>query len=94
MGRPRCTASLMNALYIGIDLGTSGCRAAAIDDQERPAGQFAVSMPPPNRDGASIDQDPHLWWQAVDKALRGLLDQIDCDAVRAIAVDGTSGTLC
>ncbi|MGI9434426.1 MAG: FGGY family carbohydrate kinase, partial [Geminicoccaceae bacterium] len=82
----------MNALYVGIDFGTSGCRAAAIDQGGRPAGQFAVAMPP-DRDGAAVEQDPHIWWTALQQALCGLLDNLDRDAVRSLAVDGTSGTL-
>lgn len=83
----------MSALYVGIDVGTSGCRAAAIDELGRPAGQASVSMPAPNRRGAAIDQNPAIWWDSAKSALLGLLDQIDRDAVRAMAVDGTSGTL-
>ena len=83
----------MNGLYVGIDVGTSGCRAVAIDDQGQPAGQASVPMEPPNRDGAAIDQDPAVWWSAVREALLRLLDRIDRRAVRAIAIDGTSGTL-
>jgi len=83
----------MSVLYVGIDVGTSGCRAAAIDGQRLPAGQASVPMAPPNRHGAAIDQDPAIWWEAAQKALFDLLDQIDRKAVRAIAIDGTSGTL-
>lgn len=89
----RYTASKMDGLYLGIDVGTSGCRAAAIGHDGRPSGQYAVSMPAPERDGIRIEQDPTIWWQAVREALTGLLDQLDPKAVRAIAVDGTSGTL-
>ncbi len=83
----------MDTLYLGIDVGTSGCRAAAIDDQGRPVDQVSVPMPSPKRNGALIDQEPSIWWSAVEKALLGLLDRIDRRAVGAIAVDGTSGTL-
>ncbi len=34
-----------------------------------------------------------IWWATVEQALTGLLAKLDRDAVRAIAVDGTSGTL-
>ncbi len=88
-----CTALVMGDLYVGIDLGTSGCRAAAIDDRGRPVEQAAVPMPPPRRNGVEIDQDPAIWWSAAKTALLALLDGIERPSVRAIAVDGTSGTL-
>ncbi|MGI9499378.1 MAG: FGGY-family carbohydrate kinase, partial [Geminicoccaceae bacterium] len=40
-----------------------------------------------------IDQDPAIWWMAVEQVLVDLLGRIDRASVRAIAVDGTSGTL-
>ncbi|MGH1478314.1 MAG: FGGY-family carbohydrate kinase [Geminicoccales bacterium] len=89
----RYTANKMDGLYLGIDIGTSGCRVAAIGDDAQPRGQNAVPMPAPMRNGAMIEQDPAVWWRAVSQALKGLLDKLDRRAVRAIAVDGTSGTL-
>ncbi len=50
-------------------------------------------MAAPNRRGAAIDQDPVIWWNGVEQALCHLLEQCDRNAIRAIAVDGTSGTL-
>ena len=83
----------MTSLFIGIDLGTSGCRAAAIDRDGRAIGQASTPMPPPRKDGQAIDQDPAIWWEAAKTALETLLSKLDRAAVRAIAVDGTSGTL-
>lgn len=50
-------------------------------------------MTKPRRDGPVVQQHPSLWWQAVQQALTTLFDQISASSVRAIAVDGTSGTL-
>ncbi|MGI9416317.1 MAG: FGGY-family carbohydrate kinase [Geminicoccaceae bacterium] len=83
----------MEQLFLGIDIGTSGCRAVAVDLQGRPVGQAAVAMAPPGRRGAMIEQDPAVWWGAVEQAISELLAQLDRAAIRAIAVDGTSGTL-
>lgn len=83
----------MDGLFVGIDVGTSGCRAAVIDGAGRPAGQAAMPMPPPRRDGVEADQDPAVWWTAAGQALGRLLADLDPAAIRAIAVDGTSGTL-
>lgn len=83
---------MTDALYLGIDVGTSGVRALAIDAAGRSQGSAEAPMPPPRRDGARIEQDPAIWWEAVSGLLRrlgpGLLAR-----VRRLAVDGTSGTL-
>jgi sugar (pentulose or hexulose) kinase len=83
----------MTNLFIGIDVGTTGCRAAALDEKGQVVGQISKAMPPPSKDGEAVQQDPDIWWTVTKDALSGLLDRIDRAAVRAIAVDGTSGTL-
>lgn len=80
-------------LFIGIDLGTSGCRAIAIDQQRQFVAEARTSMPEPLHEGAGFQQDPQIWWQAVGRTLRQLLEQIPLQQVAAIAVDGTSSTL-
>ncbi|THF56383.1 FGGY-family carbohydrate kinase [Ollibium composti] len=75
-------------LVIGIDVGTSGVRAVAMDAAERLAGQGACAM-----DAAGPDpRHPQTWLRAVELALTELLGTISRHAVRALAVDGTSGT--
>ena len=80
-------------LYVGIDLGTSGCRAIAINTAGGICGQAAVDLPAPQRHGAGVEQQPALWWQAVRMVLHTLLREISPHAIHAIAIDGTSGTL-
>lgn len=82
-----------SALFLGIDLGSSGCRAVAIDEAAEPVAAAAVALPLPRRGGAVSEQDPELWWRAVEDVLRALRHHIDTTAVRALAVDGTSGSL-
>lgn len=81
------------ALFVGIDVGTSGVRAVALTGAGVVAAEARVGLAPPRRDGARVTQDPALWWTAVAQALRALLTQVDRSAVVALAVDGTSGTL-
>ncbi len=80
-------------LFIGIDLGTSGCRAIAIDAQRHIQGEARTTMPDPVHTDKGYQQDPQIWWQAVGQALRQLFQQIDPQHVIAMAVDGTSSTL-
>ncbi len=81
------------SLYIGIDIGTSGVRACAIDDEGVEHGRAGCKLPQPKPQGGVISQRAELWWSAVLSTLSDLLAQLDRKRVRAIAVDGTSGTL-
>lgn len=80
-------------LFIGIDLGTSGCRAVAIDEQHLIQAEAAVDLPAPTRRDTHIEQDPELWWDAVCNCLDSLTTKINAGLVAAIAVDGTSATV-
>lgn len=81
-------------LFIGIDLGTSGCRAIAINQQGKTLAQSTQINPAVSgqQEGFS-EQDPQSWWQSVLQVLAEILEQIPADAVSAISVDGTSSTL-
>ena len=83
----------MTALFLGIDVGTSGVRACAIDGTERVVGTASVPLPAPRQDGAAIDQEPGYWWRATGDAIQALGKSVDLKDVWRIAVDGTSGTL-
>ena len=76
-------------LFLGIDVGTSGVRAIALDGDAVAAGQGAARM---DEFGAN-HRDPAVWWAATGAALSQLLSQIERERVRAICVDGTSGTV-
>src|SRR5690242_6638716 len=78
----------MVPLAVGIDIGTSGSRAVAMRPDFSITASAAMSL---ERFGAN-GRDPTVWWAAIEATLRRLLSQIDRNAVRAIAVDGTSGT--
>ncbi|OYU18935.1 MAG: carbohydrate kinase [Rhodobacteraceae bacterium PARR1] len=77
------------ALFLGLDLGTSGARAVVIgaDRQVKATAKSAMA------DHGSNPRDPAVWWAAAQTALQGALAQVDAGAVRAMAVDGTSGTM-
>jgi len=81
------------SFYIGIDLGTSGCRAIAIDENNVVCAEAETAVPLPLRKGKFIEQEPDVWWQATQRVLKDLSKKLDPSQVKAIAVDGTSGTL-
>lgn len=74
-------------LFVGIDVGTSGCRACAIDEAGAVVGSAVIAL------SEEDAEHPETWWQAVLGVLHELLSSIDSPRVAAIAVDGTSGTV-
>jgi 7-cyano-7-deazaguanine reductase len=80
-------------VYIGIDLGTSGCRVVAIDAAEKVLAQAESPLPAPLRFEGQVTQDPNEWWKAVSASLKQVLNEIDAQRVHRIGVAGTSGTL-
>jgi len=85
--------AVSDGLFVGLDVGTSGVRAVAVDASGAERARSSAPMPEPDRDGARVSQDPEVWWAAVDRVLAGLAARVPTGAVSAIAVDGTSGTL-
>ena len=77
------------SLFVGIDVGTSGARAVAIDADARVVGQAAAAMSTFGQD----HREPEIWWAAVCHALGGLATKVPSTAIQALAVDGTSGTM-
>jgi sugar (pentulose or hexulose) kinase len=78
----------MRARAIGIDVGTSGVRAAALADDCGIQGSASVAM------SAFGDATaPATWWDCVRAVISELGSSCDLSHVRALAVDGTSGTM-
>jgi sugar (pentulose or hexulose) kinase len=72
---------------IGIDVGTSGVRAVL-------AGSGGLQLATASAPLAQAEsRDPAAWWQAVEHALAALAASSDLSGLRAMAVDGTSGTV-
>ena len=76
-------------LALGIDVGTSGVRAVAIDTSAREVAKADTAM----AEAGPNPRDPAVWWAATEKTLKKLLTSLDGGRIAAIAVDGTSGTL-
>ncbi|MGE0281905.1 MAG: FGGY-family carbohydrate kinase [Rhizobiaceae bacterium] len=77
------------ALVLGIDIGTSGARVVAMDANANIVAQSATRLSSFGDD----HRNPNIWWSAVQASLHDCLGEIDARKVRAIAVDGTSGTV-
>ncbi|WP_447864171.1 xylulokinase [Kluyvera sichuanensis] len=75
-------------MYIGIDLGTSGVKAILLDEQgtvlASQTEKLTVSRPHP----LWSEQDPEQWWQATDRAMKGLGQQHSMQGVKALGIAG------
>ncbi len=90
---PPAPVPRQDGLYIGVDLGTTGCRAIAVDKDGAIQAEASAPIVAPQRNDDEVTQDPTIWWKAVSGCLQHLLKQIDPARVQALAVDGTSGTV-
>ncbi|MYB15726.1 MAG: xylulokinase [Chloroflexi bacterium] len=75
-------------MYLGIDVGTQGSRAIAIDESgtilASGSGEHALSTPRPGW----TEQDPEEWWRAVKLAVAELGGKIDLREVRGVGLTG------
>lgn len=76
-------------LFIGIDLGTSGCRAIAIDKNGTIKAEAKIHYADKNHQ----QQTPNDWWQATQSVLQTIISKVNRQHIQAISVDGTSGTV-
>ncbi len=86
----------MQACFLGIDFGTSGCRACVVDSAGDVGAEYALALPAPWRDGCEVFQDPALWWHGLEQLLDGLLSELSSEqrtTLQALSIDGTSGTV-
>jgi sugar (pentulose or hexulose) kinase len=79
--------------FIGIDVGTSACRACAVDVHGAVLAETRTPLPAPNDDAPRVEQDAELWWLALSETLDQLCARIETGSVRRLALDGTSATL-
>ncbi len=76
------------AISIGIDVGTSGVRASALDAEGVSRARGSVRYHTLGLDPRA----PETWWAAVEVVISDLRRAADLKGVQAVSVDGTSGT--
>ena len=82
-------------LAVGLDMGTGGARAVAMDLRGRLVSDGRAELPPDatHVEGSNVEQDPHAWTEVAQSALRQLTDGLGSDGkIVGVAVDATSGT--
>lgn len=82
----------MDAVWVGVDLGTQSVRALAVSPTGAVLGA-GTSKLVGRRDGPRHEQDPELWWTSVRSACIAALADVDRACVAGVAVDATSGTV-
>ncbi|KAA6184366.1 FGGY-family carbohydrate kinase [Thiohalocapsa marina] len=82
------------AFSIGIDLGTSGCRAVVLDAAGNRLGAARVPLAAPvRRQDGGVEQDPHLWLEATLQVLQQVAPHTHGLGPGRLCVDATSATL-
>ena len=76
------------ASLIGIDLGTTGCKAVVYDERGIALGESYLEYGLITLSATMVEQDPHAWWDLTLQAVNAALDAAAADrsAVVGIAV--------
>ena len=80
-------------MYLGIDFGTSGCRASVIDQQQQLIAEASQPLAPADNDHGRLQQSAAVWLQGLARLLAELSTQLELTEIRRLAIDGTSGTI-
>jgi xylulokinase len=78
------------ASFLGIDIGTSGAKAIAINDVGRVLASAYAAYPLQTPRPGWMEQDPDEWWSALTGAVREVIERLPGGA-RSVAVLGLSG---
>ena len=82
----------MAEYLLGIDIGTSSCKAAVFDPEGQVIAQGGSAYPVSYPRKGWAEQDPRDWWDGVCRAVRGMIsgNGIDPSQIAGIGVDGQS----
>lgn len=85
----------MTQVYMGIDLGTGGCRVGLFDDRGRPFAFHNTPVTAIHPHPSWVEQDVDEWWRALVASTRAALTRsgIDPAQIAGIGFDATSATL-
>jgi xylulokinase len=76
---------------LGIDIGSSGCKAAAFDNNGNILGKSIVEYWP-ETEGVYSEINPEIFWQSVVKAVRNVSAKAGKDIIEALAVSSQGET--
>jgi xylulokinase len=82
----------MTTYLLGIDVGTTGCKALLIDAEGRLKGSATTEYPMSTPQPLWAEQDPEHWWQAARRSIGRVLEQAHATAAD-IAGIGLTGQM-
>lgn len=85
--------SSSSPLLIGIDVGTTGTKAAVLDDTGRVLARAYRGYEVRRRAGQVAEQDAAEWWDAVVTVVRRCVAEVDARRVASLAVSYQGGSL-
>ena len=82
---------MLEPALIGLDLGTSSCKAVAFTTDGRRLAESRVAYPT-RGSGIAAEQQPEFWVSAALDCLAGIARQVEPESVVAIGLSGQIGT--
>ncbi|MCL4248745.1 MAG: FGGY-family carbohydrate kinase [Anaerolineae bacterium] len=76
----------MSQLFLGIDVGTTGVKAALFTPEGHLEAVNAIEYPTQHLHPGWVEQNPEDWWQATCTAIRGALAAVSQAAERIVGV--------
>lgn len=83
----------MDALSVGLDIGTTGCKAVALDAAGQVQATTSATYPLLSDATGRAEQDPEAIWNAVCACLQALSAQLGAEAPAALALGGAMHSL-
>lgn len=85
--------TIPQACVLGIDVGTTAVRIAAVCDNGTILGKAQALIEAGRQTAHGVSQSPATWWQATRASLVDIGQQVDLRQIEALAIDATSGTV-
>lgn len=81
----------MKPYLLGIDIGTSACKAAVFDRNGEVIASASEEYPVYYPHPGWAEQDPQDWWRAVCTAIKRMAaDGVDLSEIAGVGIDGQS----
>ncbi len=81
---------LMDKYLLGIDIGTSGCKATVFTYGGQVIAHASEGYPVRYPRPGYAEQDPEKWWSAACRAIRRIVETVPPETISAVGVDGQS----
>ena len=89
-----CKAGVgVNDTYLGIDLGTSSMKLVLTDSEKHILGQISEEYEAVQSQDGWCEIDPEIWFQAMQRGMKRILEEQDPKALKGIGVTGQMHTL-